>query len=115
MQAGSNQKSDGSTGSLAIDWKIKKANIEGFITYSAVHRDGSTLADILINKDFTFNDNKVDGTFSWTDDTLAVIPDNTIINYKQLYNYINGYLNRITRIWIKEQDKQCCILIKSSW
>ena len=79
--------SDGSTGNLAIDWKIKKANIEGIITYTTVHRDGNTLRDILINKGFTFNKNNVEGTVSWIDESSAELPYDTIINYNQIYTW----------------------------
>ena len=92
--------SDGSTDDFEIEWEIMKANIEGNITHSTVGKDGSTLADITVNTNFTFNGNKVEGTFSWINESFAKLPDDTIINYQQQYQWIfkpnNKNLNQST-------------------
>ena len=92
--------SDGSTDDVEIEWEIMRANIEGNITHSTVVKDGSTLGDIIVNTNFTFNGNKVEGTFSWTNESFAALPDDTSVEYQKAYTWIfkpnNKNLNQRT-------------------
>ena len=79
--------SDGSTDAKEVEWEIFKAKLDGNINLTPIEEDGKTLADVVVNGNFTFNGKEVVGQIVWTDDTFNVLPGTTPVEYQKSYNW----------------------------
>ena len=79
--------SDGSTDAKEVEWEIFKAKLDGNINLTPIEEDGKTLADVVVNGNFTFNEKEVVGQIVWTDDTFNVLPGTTPVEYQKSYNW----------------------------
>ncbi len=79
--------SDGSTDPMEVEWEIRKAKLDGNINLTPIEEDGKTLADVVVNGNFTFNGKEVVGQIVWTDDTFNVLPGTTPVEYQKSYNW----------------------------
>ena len=92
--------SDGSTEPKEVEWEILKAMLDGSINLTPIEEDGKTLADVVVNGNFTFNGKEVVGQIVWTDDTFNVLPGTTPVEYQKSYNWmfkpVSGNFNQVT-------------------
>lgn len=92
--------SDGSTDAKEVEWEIFKAKLDGNINLTPIEEDGKTLADVVVNGNFTFNGKEVVGQIVWTDDTFNVLPGTTPVEYQKSYNWLfkpaSGNFNQVS-------------------
>ena len=74
--------------------------LDGSINLTPIEEDGKTLADVVVNGNFTFNGKEVVGQIVWTDDTFNVLPGTTPVEYQKSYNWmfkpVSGNFNQVT-------------------